>query len=54
MILLLNVVEYDDLSMSIMVCLACSNVVIGGEMASLGECVLFMFVDFVFVGVSMV
>ena len=37
------------MSMSIIICLVCSNIVAGGIMLSLGEFVLFMFVDFVFV-----
>ena len=54
MILLCSVMECDSLSMSIIIFLVCSNIVTWGIMASLGDCVLFMFVDFVFVGVSMV
>ena len=54
MILLCSVVECDRLSMSIIICLVCPNVVTGSAMLSLCKCDLFMFVDFVFVGVCMV
>ena len=54
MILLRSVVECDNASMSIIICLVCSNVVTGGVMLSLGECVLFIFGDFVFVCLCMV
>ena len=47
-------VEYDSLSISIIICLVRSSVVIEGVMLSLGGGVLFMFVDFVFVGVGVV
>ena len=40
---------YDNVSIPTMICLVCSNVVTGGVMLSLGECILFMFVDFIFV-----
>ena len=54
MIVLHSVVEYDNLSMSIIICLVCLNIVMGGIMMSLRECVFVMFAAFAFVGVSMV
>ena len=54
MILLHSVVECKNASMSIIICLVSSNIVIGGVILSLAECVLFKFVDFAFVCVCMV
>ena len=54
MILLHSVMECDNVSMSIIICLVCSDIIIGVAMLSLGKCVLFMFVDLVFVCLCMV
>ena len=47
-------VECNSLSMSIIICLVWSNIAIDGVKLSLGGCLLFMFVDFVFVCVGVV
>ena len=48
------VVECDNISVSIMICLVCSNIVTGGVMLSLDKCALFICVDFVIVCICMV